>query len=157
MSNPNDALAAACKPAMRAMTDAMIASLSGAARYHELSLKMITDSLSDAAKTAKELDAAKNAQEVLEIQAKLARVLLERTLKGWTRLMEAAGQNNADALRRGQEQLAQMGEDLRAMGGPGQEAPAALWKSFMDAASSAYTLGAGAGSKGESKASSRGS
>ena len=143
MTTPNDAFAAAYKPVLRAMADAMTLSLAAAARTCELSLKAVNDSLSEADEITKGIDTAKDIPSLLEIQARLGRSCFERASRNWSGVCMAVAENQMEMLHRGQAQIARIGDDIRAatMNGFSQQAsPAGTWQSFMEAASNAYAL-----------------
>ncbi len=142
MTAAHDAFATSCKPVLHAMAGALSLSLAAAARNCEMALKAVNDSLSEAAEIEKEIDAAQDLPSLLEVQAKLGRSWFERAAKNWSLLCEAAGESQLEVLRRGQAQIARIGDDIRAatLKGSSQESVAGTWGSFMEAASSACAL-----------------
>ena len=143
MTSPHDAFTVAYKPALHAMAGALNLYLSAAARNCEMALKTVNDSVAEAAEIEKEIEACKDMSGLLEIQAKLGRSWFDRMSKNWSTLCESAGEIQLDALRRGQAQIARIGDDIRTatLKGPSQEASVAgAWGSFMEAASSACAL-----------------
>ena len=143
MIPPHDAFAISYKPVLHAMAGALTLSLAAAARNCELAMKAVNDSLAEAAELEKEIDAANDIPSLLEVQSKLARSWFDRATKNWGQLCEAAGENQHEVLRRGQAQIARIGEDIRAAtvkGASPDGSMAGTWGSFMEAASSACAL-----------------
>jgi hypothetical protein len=144
MTSPQDVFTAAYKPVVHAISGALSMSLTIAGRNCEIASKAINDSLSEAARMGNEIDAAQDITTLFEIQARLARAWFESASRNWYLLCEAAGENQLEMLRRGQAEVARIGDDIRAAalkGVPAESSIAGAWGPFMQAASSACAIG----------------
>lgn len=145
MTIPNDKILELCRSGLLAMLDTVNSTLVGAERIRTQQLKAIKDALIDSVDTAKKIESAGNLEELLEVQANLARANIENVIGYWNGLSEAATMNYLDGTRQLQARIARIGEDFRnaAEASPAAGAETAMtaaFKSMLDASSSAYAL-----------------
>jgi phasin protein len=131
------------RPAVQMFADVLHLSLCNAARFHAQQLKLVEGALSDTAAAMKEIDAARDLRDVIEIQAKLSRRCVEAAVDGWKDLWQEAGQDQVDAIQHAQARFADLGNRFResAISAPAEAAPAlAAFRSVLDAACRTYAL-----------------
>jgi len=138
------------KPAMRAMSDAMTTYLRAVARINETALSCVGETLSLASDISKEIDAAKESNDLMQLQAKLVRLWSEQSMHNWSRAWEAMVANQSEMLRYGVERTAGLGKDMAGAGAAQSFAqsfaqsvdmsPLAGWLSLMTAASRSLGL-----------------
>ncbi len=138
-----DPFTAAYKAVLRAMADSMVMYGVCAARSCEVYLRMFNDSSSDADGIAKDIEGAKDASTLFEVQWRLGRNSFETASKNWSSAWAACCESQLEMLRRGQAQMARLGEDFRSLNlteSPGDVPGVPTWRSFLETASNAYAV-----------------
>ncbi|GEM_PF-3515778 len=120
---------------LRVMLETMKLPLMEAKRLHARQLKTLTEALSDYEAGLKQIADAATVEELIGIQAELARALAREALLYWSGFCETSEQGPLGALMRLQGKIMQTGEGFRDMMGmtPGALEPLmSLWKSAAD-------------------------
>ena len=95
------------KAGLKSAVDLMKASLESAERLQQQQLTAIRGALEQHIKSVNELSDAKNLDDLVALQQKMAGAQLERVMGYWTNLCQTAGQNQAVAIGQVQTQMAQ--------------------------------------------------
>lgn len=146
MNAPQDFALTTYKPALRAMNDAMSTYLRAVARIHETALSCVGETLSLASDISKEIEAAKESNDFMQLQAKILRLWSEQSMQNWSRAWEAIVANQSEVLRYGAERTAGLGKDMAGAGASQPFAqsldmsPLAGWFALMSAASRSMGL-----------------
>lgn len=93
---------------LRAATDIMKASFENAQNLHTQQIEALRGALEENARSARELTEAKSMDEMLALQAGMARSQLERSAEFWTRLWRAAGEGQVALFGQVQSQVGQL-------------------------------------------------
>lgn len=93
---------------LRAATDIMKASFENAEKLHTQQIEALRGAIDENARSARELSEAKSMDEMLTLQAGIARSQLERTADFWTRLWRATGETQVALIGQVQNQVGQL-------------------------------------------------
>ena len=102
---------------LRTASEMMKASLESAERLQNQQLVAIRGALESQSRSLGELGQAKNLDELMALQTRMAGAQLERAMGMWTSLWQMAGENQMAAIGQMQSQMAQAREMLTASAG----------------------------------------
>jgi phasin family protein len=92
---------------LKSAVDLMKASLESAERLQQEQLTSIRGALEQHVKNVEALGSARSIEDLVALQQKMAGAQIERVVGYWTRVCQAAGQNQTAALGQVQKQMAQ--------------------------------------------------
>ena len=145
MSNPQEQFLTAYRAGLEGLVNLAGTMLGEAERLRTSQLEAIRAAMGEHAELSKAVCSANTLNDLLAAQARFANHQIEIVLGFWNRHFEAASHGQREALRRIEEQAAQMNEEFGKMVEslpPGAEPMAAAIKSLMQAGYAAFGMGA---------------
>lgn len=105
---------------LRSTTDALKASLEQTERMQQQQLQLVRSALEETVRSANQLSEAKNLDEVMELNSRLAGAQLERMAELWSGLWRAAGDAQKSMIDQMQSQMGQAAREGQERKGPEQ-------------------------------------
>lgn len=133
---------------LEAFLDMTRTSVQAAQRLREHQVKAINEAFTEAGETGRQFGSAKNLEELLELQSRLAPSQLEKAMSYWSGLYATGARNQVEIMQQMQTKVTNFTEACRATldaAPQGTEPVVAPLRSAVTAMCSAYTLTARAG------------
>jgi phasin family protein len=93
---------------LKSAADVMTATLEGARRMQQQQLDALQGAIEEQARSVRELAEVRSVDELMALQTRLAGSQLERTMKFWSRVWRAAGDNPLVLMGQAQSELGRM-------------------------------------------------
>lgn len=98
---------------LKSAADMMTASLESAQRTQQQQLDVLRTAIEEQAKSVREISEVRSVDELVALQARLARSQAERTMDFWSRMWRTAGDNQMAIIGQAQAQLGQVRDQMR--------------------------------------------